>query len=103
MKAQIKEYGEVKHKLGKISLVYSVKSFCNHLISLVRVAMAYQDDIHDPDTVQNISGVVSKDWHTRLTVEEVVRLFNTGIDTTTAMLEAMTQYRIWMAIHPMMR
>ena len=54
MKAQIEEYSEVKHELGKISPVYSVKSFCNCLISSVRVVMAYQDDIHDPDTVQNI-------------------------------------------------
>ena len=40
-KAKIEEYGEVEHELGKISLVYSVKSFCNHIISSVRVAMAY--------------------------------------------------------------
>ena len=46
-KAQIKEYGEVEHELGKISPVYSVKSFCNCLISLVRVIMAYRDDIHN--------------------------------------------------------
>ena len=100
--AQIEEYGEVEHELGKISLVYSVKSFCNHLISLVRVATAYQDDINDLDTVQNISGVVSKDQHTRLTVEEVARLFNTGIDMAKATLKVTTQYRIRMAIHPMM-
>ena len=103
VKAQIEEYGEVKHELGKILPVYSVKSFCNHLISLVRVVMAYQDDIHDPDKAQNISGVVLKDRHTRLTVEEVARLFKTGIDTAKAMLKAMTQYRIWMATHPMMQ
>ena len=39
----------------------------------------------------------------RLTVEEVARLFNTGIDTAKVTLEAMTQYGIWMAIHRMMR
>ena len=65
--------------------------------------MAYRDDINDPDTVQNISGVVSKDRHTRLTVKEVVRLFNTGIDMAKATLEVMTQYGIWTAIHPIMR
>ena len=102
-KAQIEEYGEVKHELGKILPVYSVKSFCNRLISSVRVATAYRDDIHDPDTAQNISDVVSKDWHTRLTVKEVARLFNTGIDTAKATLEVMTQYGIWTVIHPMMR
>ena len=53
-------------------------------------------------TVQNISGVVSRDWHTRLMVKEVVRHFNTGIDTAKALLEAMTQYGIRTAIHPMM-
>ena len=103
-KAQIEEYGEVKHELGKILPVYSVKSFCNCLISLVRVVMTNrEDDINDLDTAQNISGVVSKDQHTWLTVKEVARLFNTGIDMAKAMLEVMTQYGIWMAIHPMMQ
>ena len=49
-----------------------------------------------------MSAVASKDHHTRLMIEEVARLFNTGIDTVKAMLEAMTQYGIQTAIHPMM-
>ena len=40
-RAQIEAYGEVEHELGKISPVYSVKSFCNCLISSVRVATTY--------------------------------------------------------------
>ena len=49
---QIEEYGEVEHELGKILPVYSVKSFCSCLISSVRVATTYRDDINDPDTAQ---------------------------------------------------
>jgi hypothetical protein len=47
MKACIKSHGEVEHELSKISLVYSVKAICEDLISLVNIAMAYQDDVDD--------------------------------------------------------
>ena len=70
--------------------MYNVKSFCTHLSSLVGVATAYKDDVCDPNVDRKVSGVASKDWHTRLTVKEVARLFNTGINTAKAMLKAMT-------------
>ena len=101
-KAQIEEYGKVEHELGKISPVYNVKSFCNHLISSVRITTSDRSDIHDPDMDWKVSAVASKDHHTRLMAEEVARLFNTSIDTMKATLEVTTQYGIWTAIHPMM-
>jgi hypothetical protein len=45
MKAQIESHGEVEHELGKILPVYSVKTICECLISLVNIAMAYQDNV----------------------------------------------------------
>jgi hypothetical protein len=42
MKAQIKSHGEVEHEPGKMSPVYSVKFFCEHLISSVKIVTAYK-------------------------------------------------------------
>ena len=92
----------MEHELSKILSVYNVKSFCNCLISSVRIATSDRSDIHDPDMDQKVSAVASEDCHTRLMVKEVVRLFNTSIDMVKATLEPMTQYGIRTAIHPMM-
>ena len=46
-KAQVKEYGEVKLKLGKILPIYNVKSFCNHLVTFVRIATTFWEDVDD--------------------------------------------------------
>ena len=54
-------------------------------------------------SVARVSRVASKDWHMRVTVEEVATLFNTGIDTMQHTLEATTQFGIQMAVHLMMR
>ena len=35
--------------------------------------------------------VISKDWHTKVTVKEVARLFNAGIKMAKKTLEVMTQ------------
>ena len=68
----------------------------------MRITTSDWSDIHDPDMDQKVSAVASKDHHTRLMVKELARLFNTSIDMAKATLEAMTQYGIWTAIHPMM-
>ena len=104
MKVQVEDYGEGDHKLGKISPVYHIKSFCNSLIASMKGTTTYWDDIDDHSSGKHkASGVISKDWHMRLTIEEVARLFNMGIDMAKRTLEVTRQMGIRTAIHPMMR
>ena len=103
MNAQTEEYGKVKHELGKILSVYNIKMFCNCLIASVRIATTYQDDIDAVYENWKALKVISKDWHMKVTVKEVARLFNTGIKMVKKTLEVMTQNGIQTAVHPMMR
>ena len=47
MIAQAEKYGEVEAILGKISPVYNLRVFCDHLISTVNIATTYQNDIDE--------------------------------------------------------
>jgi hypothetical protein len=60
-KARIEEYGEVKHELGKISSMYSIKNFCEHLIGAVNIAMTYRADIDKVEECRKVAGVVTND------------------------------------------
>ena len=100
--AQTEEYDEVEHELGKILSVYNIKTFCNCLIASVRIVTTYQDNIDVVYEKQKASKVISKDWHTKVTVEEVAQLFNTGIEMAKKTLEVATQNGIRTAVHPMM-
>ena len=80
-RAQIKEYGEVKHELVKISPIYNIESFCNHLVASMRIATTFWEDVDDLHQKHRCL-----EWHKRIsiqgshTVEVVARLFNTGIN-----------------------
>ena len=81
-RAQVEEYGEVEHELGKILLVYHVKSFCDHLVSAVKIATTYCKDIDEMHgNCDKASSVITNDRHSKVTPEELSRKWNIGLDT----------------------
>ena len=69
-RAQVIEYGEVEHKLGKISPVYNVKlfcncfdAFCNCFVASVRIATTFWEDVDDSYEKCRVSRVALKDQH----------------------------------------
>jgi hypothetical protein len=57
-KVQIKQYGETKTELGKISSVYDTREFCDHLIWAVNIAMTYCEDINQWSEEQKVSSII---------------------------------------------
>ena len=101
--AQFIWYGEVKHKLGKISPMYHTRSFCDCLISVVNVVMAYHDDFDGKmlSALRKITSMMSSDQCSKVDAEELARKWNTGLQTVKDTLQVITQAGILMAIHPM--
>jgi len=101
--AQIETYGEIEHELGKISPVYNVKSLCSRIISSVKIAPTYREDIDQQDDRRKASGVITNDRHSKVNPKELARKWNIGLDTAKKTLEVTTQEGIRTAVHPMTR
>jgi len=101
--AQVEMYGKIEHELGKISPVHNVKSFCTRIISSVRIATTYREDIDQQDDKRKAGGVITNDRHSKVTPEELARKWNIGLDTAKKTLDVTTQEGIRTAVHPMTR
>jgi hypothetical protein len=101
--AQVETYGEIEHELGKILPVYNVKSFCARVISSVKIAMTYREDIDQHDERRKASGVITNDCHSKVNPEELARKWNIGRDTAKKTLDVTTQEGIRTVVHPMTR
>lgn len=99
----IKHHGEVEAELGKISCIYNVKSFCEHVIATVQIMTMYRDDVDAWDEQRWTASIVSNDQHSKVMAEEHSRKWNIGIQTAKDTLSNMMQQGIRMAVHPMMR
>jgi hypothetical protein len=102
-KAQIEEYGEVKHELHKISSVYSIKNFRECLIGAVNIATTYRADINKVEERRKVAGVITNDQHSNVTPKEQSRKWNIGIQTANDTLGVTTQHGVRTALHPMTR
>jgi hypothetical protein len=69
-KTPMEQYGETEVELGKISNVYNVKDFCDHLISSVHIATTYRDDVDQWDNERKVSSLISNERHSKATPEE---------------------------------
>ena len=70
-KMQVKQYGETKIELGKISCVYNPKDFCERLVLAVNVATTYHDNIDKWEDKRKIYSVITNDRHAKATPEEL--------------------------------
>ena len=102
-KAVAARYGETEVQLGKISDVYNEHEFCNRLISAVNIATTYRDDIDRREDERKACSVITNEWHSKVTPEELARKWSIGIQTAKDTLTVTTQKGIRTAIHPMTR
>jgi hypothetical protein len=92
MDSRVEHWGQVKCKLGKLSLTLNEKSFCIRLIELVNVMMVYQDNIDEAIEKSNESGVITMDRHSKVGLEELLRKLNIGLQMAKDMPDASTQH-----------
>ena len=102
-RTQIERYGETDIELGKITCVYDMKDFCDHLISAVIIATMYCDDIDQWNEERRVSSIISNERHSKVTPEELASKWNVGLQTAKDTIRVMTQCGIRTAVHPMMR
>jgi len=98
---QIEQCGKIEHELGKILPVYNVMSLCACIISSVKIATTYRDNIDQQDNKWKANGVITNDRHSKVTPEELARKLNIGLDTAQKTLDVTTQHGIRTAVHPM--
>jgi hypothetical protein len=98
-----KIHGETDAELGKISRVYDKKEFRDGLVSVVQIAMTYQEDVDEIEYKRRVHGVITNDRHSKVTPEELSRKWNIGLQTVRDTLKVTTQKGIRTAIHPMSR
>jgi hypothetical protein len=84
---KVNPIGEVEGELGKISSLFSDRSFSERIISSVNVATTYRDDIDQ----RKVSRVITNERHSKVTPENLARMWNIGIDTAKRTLQVTTQ------------
>lgn len=85
---------------------HHVKSFCNRLVSVVKIATAYQADVdHWSEGCQSCEApsVVANDRHSKAMPEELSKKWSIGIDTAKDASQCATQFGIRVAAPPMTR
>jgi hypothetical protein len=100
---QIKRYGETDIELGKISCVYNMKDFCDHLISAVNIATTYRNDINQWNKERRVASIISNERHSKATPEELANKGNVGLQTAKDTICVTTQCGIRTGVHPMTR
>ena len=97
----LEPYKQELTSLSSISMVYDLQCFCERLVSAVKIATTYQDDINWSQRENQLCSVMMNDRHSRVTPEEVACKWNIGLQTTKDTLRVTTQFGIRTAIHPM--
>ena len=85
--------------LGQISPTCNEQVFCQQMISAVNVATAYRKDIDE--TTRRETVVITTEWHSQVTPENLAKKWNIGLDTAKKTLKVMTQNGVRHALHPL--
>jgi hypothetical protein len=87
----IEQNGEVDCTLGQISSTFNLQSFCNRLISAVKIATTFRDDVDEQEDVRKAAGVIITDRHSKVNPEELSRKWNIGLQTAKDIMNVTTQ------------
>jgi hypothetical protein len=102
-RTNLDRYSEVEQVLGQISSVFWEESFYKRMVSAVKVVTTFWDDIDERIDGRQASSIITNNRHTKVTPEEISRMWSTGLDTAKDMMQVTTQLGIRTAVHPMNR
>jgi hypothetical protein len=100
--AQVEQQWETWIQQDMISCIFNPRGFSERLISAVKIATAYREDVNKWSNETRASSIISNERHSIAMPEELeAQLWNIGIQTAKDTVRVTTHKGIRTAIHPM--